>query len=378
MSDNGVRAKVRVELAERGYDILIGEGLLARAGEKIRPLMKAGRDRVFVVADDTVARLHLDTLGNGLGAAGIKFDIVRVPPGEGSKSFGELDNVLSALIENGAERDDLILAFGGGVVGDLAGLAAGLLKRGARFVQVPTTLLAQVDSSVGGKTAINSAAGKNMVGLFHQPVLVLADLDVLSTLPVRERFAGLAEVAKYALIDDPKFFDFLETNAAALSGGDKSALAEAVRVSCASKARIVAIDETEKAERALLNLGHTFGHALERSNQYRSTLLHGEAVGAGMAMALRYSVKLGLCSGQDAVRSERLLNALGLATRLPDLGGGPYVAEELLAHMAHDKKAINGRVTLILSRGIGKAFIQPDADLSHLRQFLSEEVSSTS
>ena len=378
MSENGVRAKVRVELAERGYDILIGEGLLARAGENIRPLMKAGRDRVFVVADETVARLHLDALGKGLGAAGIRFDIVRVPPGEGSKSFSELDHVLGALIENGAERDDLILAFGGGVVGDLAGLAAGLLKRGARFVQIPTTLLAQVDSSVGGKTAINSAAGKNMVGLFHQPVLVLADLGVLDTLPVRERFAGLAEVAKYALIDDPKFFDFLETNAAALSSGDKSALAEAVRVSCASKARIVAIDETEKAERALLNLGHTFGHALERSNEYRSTLLHGEAVGAGMAMALRYSVKLGLCPGQEAVRSERLLNALGLATRVPDLGGGPYVADELLAHMAHDKKAINGRVTLILSRGIGKAFIQRDADLSHLLQFLAGEVSGTS
>ncbi|HEX5006323.1 MAG TPA: 3-dehydroquinate synthase [Hyphomonadaceae bacterium] len=378
MNDSGVRAKVRVELAERAYDILIGEGLLARAGEKIRPLMKPGRDRVFIVADETVARLHLDTLAKGLGAAGIRFDSVRVPPGEGSKSFGQLDHVLGALIENGAERDDLILAFGGGVVGDLAGLASGLLKRGARFVQIPTTLLAQVDSSVGGKTAINSAAGKNMVGLFHQPVLVLADLDVLDTLPARERSAGLAEVAKYALIDDPKFFDFLEANAAALSGGEKSALAEAVRVSCASKARIVAMDETEKAERALLNLGHTFGHALERANEYRATLLHGEAVGAGMAMAMRYSVKLGLCSGQDAVRSERLLNALGLATRVVNLGGGPYLAGELLAHMAHDKKAINGRVTLILARGIGKAFIQPGADLSHLRQFLAEEVSATS
>jgi 3-dehydroquinate synthase len=378
MNDTGVRAKVRVELAERAYDILIGEGLLARAGEKIRPLMKAGRDRVFVVADETVARLHLDALGKGLGAANIRFDTVNVPPGEGSKSFRELDRVLGVLIEKGAERDDLILAFGGGVVGDLAGLAAGLLKRGARFVQIPTTLLAQVDSSVGGKTAINSVAGKNMVGLFHQPVLVLADLDVLDTLPRRERSAGLAEVAKYALIGDAKFFDFLEANAAALSNGAKSVLAEAVRVSCASKARIVATDETEKAERALLNLGHTFGHALERSNEYRSTLLHGEAVGAGMAMAMRYSVKLGLCPGQDAVRSERLLNALGLATRAQNLGGGPYVADELLAHMAHDKKAINGRVTLILTRGIAKAFIQPGADLSHLRQFLVEELSGTS
>jgi 3-dehydroquinate synthase len=195
---------------------------------------------------------------------------------------------------------------------------------------------------------------------------------------VRERFAGLAEIAKYALIDDPKFFDFLELNAAALGNGDKAQLAEAVRVSCAAKARIVAIDETEQAERALLNLGHTFGHALERANEYRSSLLHGEAVGAGMAMAMRYSVQLGVCAGQDAVRAERLLKALGLQTRIPDLGGGPYVAEELLAHMAHDKKARNGRLTLILSKGIGKAYIQMDSDISPLRDFLAKEVSGAS
>ncbi len=368
---------VRVELAERAYDILIGEGLIARAGELMRPLMKAGRDRVFIVADENVARLHLETLSAGLKSAGISYQVTLVPPGESSKSFTQLDKVLGDLIEFGAERDDLIIAFGGGVVGDLTGLAAGLLKRGARFVQIPTTLLAQVDSSVGGKTAINSRAGKNMVGLFHQPVLVLADLDVLETLPVRERFAGLAEIAKYALIDDPAFFDFLEANAAALAEGHKPTLAEAVRVSCASKARIVAIDETEQAERALLNLGHTFGHALERSNEYRSTLLHGEGVGAGMAMALRYSVQLGVCPGQDAVRAERLLNALGLATRIADLGGGPYKAEELLAHMAHDKKARNGRLTLILARGIGQAYIQRDADVEPLRQFLISEAQPT-
>jgi 3-dehydroquinate synthase len=235
-----------------------------------------------------------------------------------------------------------------------------------------------VDSSVGGKTAINSHAGKNMVGLFHQPVLVLADLGVLDTLPPRERYAGLAEIAKYALIDDPSFFDFLEANAAALAEGHKPSLAEAVRVSCASKARIVAIDETEQAERALLNLGHTFGHALERSNQYRPSLLHGEAVGAGMAMALRYSVKLGVCPGQDAVRSERLLNVLGLSTRLRDLGGGPYIPSELLAHMAHDKKARNGRLTLILMRGIGQAYIERDIDVGQLREFLEEEAAATS
>jgi 3-dehydroquinate synthase len=364
---------VRVELAERAYDILIGEKLIAQAGAFIRPLMKQRRDRVFIVADETVAGLHLDKLEGGLSASGIRFHTTLLPSGEQSKSFQQLDRVLGDLIEHGAERDDLVLAFGGGVVGDLTGLAAGLLKRGARFVQIPTTLLAQVDSSVGGKTAINSRAGKNMVGLFHQPVLVLADLDVLDTLPARERAAGLAEIAKYALIDDPKFFDFLETNAAALRAGDKAALAEAVRVSCAAKARIVAIDETEQAERALLNLGHTFGHALERSNEYRPSLLHGEAVGAGMAMALRYSVNLGVCPGQDAVRAERLLNTLGLATRVKDLKGGPYRAEELLAHMAHDKKARNGRLTLILSKGIGQAYIQKDAETEPLRQFLVSE-----
>lgn len=370
---NGVCATVRVELGERGYDILIGEGLIGRAGELVRPLLKAGRDRVFVVADENVARLHGQRLVDGLVAAGIEGKLVTVPPGEESKSFAYLDVVLGELIAAGAERDDLILAFGGGVVGDLTGLAAGLLKRGARFVQIPTTLLAQVDSSVGGKTAINSSAGKNMIGLFHQPALVLADLDVLDTLPVRERYAGLAEVAKYALIDDPAFFDFLEANAAALSEGHKPALAEAVRVSCTSKARIVAIDETEQAERALLNLGHTFGHALERANGFRPTLLHGEGVAAGMAMALRYSVKLGLCPGQDAVRAERLLNALGLSTRISGLGGGPYHAGELLAHMAHDKKARNGQLTLILAKGIGKAFIERTVSLGRLAEFLEAE-----
>ncbi len=374
---SGVKT-VRVELAERAYDIFIGEGLIARAGELLLPMMKPGRDRVFVVADETVAKLHLAKLGDGLRAAGISFFVTQTPPGEGSKSFAQLDAVLGDLIANGAERDDLIIAFGGGVVGDLTGLAAGLLKRGARFVQIPTTLLAQVDSSVGGKTAINSRAGKNMVGLFHQPVMVLADLGVLDTLPQRERAAGLAEIAKYALIDNPNFFDFLEANAAKLRAGDKAALAEAVRVSCASKARIVAIDETEQAERALLNLGHTFGHALERANEYRPSLLHGEAVGTGMAMALRYSVRLGVCPGQDAVRAEKLLNALGLETRVAKLAGGPYRPDELLAHMMHDKKSRNGRMTLILARGIGQAYIQRDADIDSVRQFLVSEADPSS
>jgi 3-dehydroquinate synthase len=368
---------VRVELGDRGYDILIGEGLIAHAGELIQPLVRKGRDRVFVVADETVARLHGEALQAGLAKAGLRGLVVTIPAGESSKSFQHLEDVLDFMIGNGAERDDLIVAFGGGVVGDLTGLAAGLMKRGARFVQIPTTLLAQVDSSVGGKTAINSRAGKNLVGLFHQPVLVLADLDVLDTLPERERAAGLAEVAKYALIDLPDFFDWLEANAAKLRAGDKAAMAEAVRVSCASKARIVAIDETEQAERALLNLGHTFGHALERANAFGPDLLHGEGVGVGMAMALRYSVQLGVCPGQDAVRAERLLNALGLATRVKDLKHPQkYKAAELLAHMAHDKKAKNGKLTLILAHGIGKAYIQRDADTAPLQAFLEAETAS--
>jgi 3-dehydroquinate synthase len=364
--------RVRVELGDRGYDIVIGSGLLARAGEYIKPLTR--RPRVFVVADAAVDALHLAALRAGLSAAGVSIAVVvEVPPGEASKSMTSLERVMDRLIEGGAERDDLIIAFGGGVVGDLTGLAAALLKRGARFVQIPTTLLAQVDSSVGGKTAVNSAAGKNMIGVFHQPVLVLADLDVLDTLPARERAAGLAEVAKYGLIDDPAFFEFLERHADALREGDRTATAEAIRISCEAKARIVAADETEQGVRALLNLGHTFGHALERANNFGSQLLHGEGVGAGMAMALRFSVAAGVCPGQDAARAEALLNRLGLETRIAKLGGGPYRADELLAHMAHDKKAKDGRLTLILARGIGQSYIHKNADMDELAGFLRTE-----
>lgn len=364
---------VRVELGSRGYDILIGEGLLAGAAKLIQPLLT--RPRVFVVADETLSRVgHLAALRYALTGAGVETVIAQVPSGEASKSMLRLNEVLESFIEQGCERNDLIIAFGGGIVGDLTGLVSGLLKRGTRFVQIPTTLLAQVDSSVGGKTAINSAAGKNLIGLFHQPVLVLADLGVLDTLPARERAAGLAEIVKYGLIDMPDFFEFLEANAAKLKAGDKAATAEAVRASCAAKARIVAIDETEQAERMLLNLGHTFAHALERANGYGSDLLHGEAVGCGMAMALRHSVGLGLCPGQDAVRAERLLNAVGLKTRVSELAGGPYRADELLAHMAHDKKAKAGKLTLILARGIGKSFIQRGADIDALAAFLKADV----
>lgn len=363
---------VRVELGDRSYDIAIGQGLIGEAGARLRPLLV--RDRVFVVADRRVAELHRAALEAGLGASGVSSDWVLVEPGEASKSMASLERVCDELIRSGCERDDLIVAFGGGVVGDLTGLAAGLLKRGARFVQIPTTLLAQVDSSVGGKTAVNSSAGKNLIGMFHQPSLVLADLDVLGTLADRERAAGLAEVAKYGFIDDPDFVTFLEGAADDLIAGEVVALGVAVRVSCAAKARIVAADEREGGVRALLNFGHTFAHALERANGFGDSLLHGEAVGCGMALAMRYSVRLGLCEDADAVRAERLLQALGLKTRITDLAGGPYRPDELVAHMAHDKKARQGRLTLVLSRGIGRAFVSPDADGEDLQSFLEQEV----
>jgi 3-dehydroquinate synthase len=362
---------VRVDLGSRSYDILIGRGLVASAGHRLRALTT--RNRVFVVADRNVAALHLAGLKQGLAEAGFTATVAEVAPGEGTKRLAVLEDVLDTFILAGAERDDLILAFGGGVVGDLTGLAAGLLKRGARFVQIPTTLLAQVDSSVGGKTAVNSSAGKNLIGLFNQPELVLADLDMLVTLPPRERAAGLAEVAKYALIGDRAFMDFLEANAAALREGDPAALAHAIKVSCEAKAAIVARDETERGDRALLNFGHTFGHALERANDFGPALLHGEAVGTGMAMAMRFSNTQGLCPGQDVVRAERLLEALGLVTRVQKLAGGPYRAGELLAHMAHDKKVRNGRLTLILSRGVGAAFVQSDVDEGLVGRFLEGE-----
>jgi 3-dehydroquinate synthase len=362
---------VSVSLGDRSYTIRIGQGLLPAAGEAILPYL--ARPRAFVVTDQTVAGLHLQTLLDALAAVGAEVSSVIIPAGEASKSMQELERVLDALAEAGAERDDLIIALGGGVVGDLAGLAAGLLKRGARFVQVPTTLLAQVDSSVGGKTAINLPSGKNLAGLFHQPVLVLADIGVLSTLPERERAAGLAEVVKYGLIDDPDFIAFIEAHADELRAGAPGPLGEAVRRSCAAKARIVAADETEQGVRALLNLGHTFGHAIERANGFGPAVLHGEAVATGMCLALRYSVAQGLCPSEDSVRTDRLIEALGLSSRLTGLGGVSCRSDDLIAHMAHDKKAKNGALTLILSRGIGAAFIQKGALLDPLRAFLQRE-----
>ena len=364
-------ARVSVALGERSYDILIGHGLLERAGAHLAAHLK--RLRVFVVTERTVAAAQGARLSAGLAAARIEERRLVLDPGEGTKSWTQLEAVLDWLIEQGCERDDVIVAFGGGVIGDLVGLASALMKRGAPFVQIPTTLLAQVDSSVGGKTAINSRQGKNLVGLFNQPALVLADLSALDTLGVREMQAGYAEVLKYALIDDPAFFDWLEENGGLVMGRDRTALAHAVETSVRAKARIVASDETERGARALLNLGHTFAHALERATGFSDTLLHGEAVGAGLGLAFRYSAIRKLCPADDARKVGAHLDRVGLRHDLKTLAGAPFDAEALFAHMAHDKKVRDGRLTLILAKGIGKSYIEPGADPDTLRAFLHAE-----
>ena len=364
--------KVRVELGTRSYDIEIGAGLLGQAGSYLAPLTR--QPRVFVLTDGTVGGIYAGPLEESLSKAGLQMRLKAVSGGEGSKSWAVLGEVLDWLLSEGAGRDDVLVALGGGIVGDLTGLAASLMKRGMTFVQIPTTLLAKVDSSVGGKTAVNAEQGKNLIGAFYQPALVLADTDVLSTLPERERLAGYAEVVKYALIDDPAFFDWLESHGSDVVGLEKAALAEAVAISCRAKARIVSEDERESGVRALLNLGHTFGHALEAVNGFRSSLLHGEAVAAGMALALGYSARQGLMSADDAARAAALLEKSGLVTQLNRLPGGPYTSHALTEAMKQDKKVRAGRVPLILARGLGKAFIQPDADLADVGAFLEEEL----
>ncbi|MEM6535998.1 MAG: 3-dehydroquinate synthase [Pseudomonadota bacterium] len=365
---------VTVGLGARSYDIVIGHGMLGEIGARISAFIK--QPRVFVISDETVSGLHADTLKAGLQSAGIKPHILTLAPGEQTKSLEQLGSVLNWLLDAGAGRDDVLVAFGGGVIGDLAGLAAALMKRGMGLVQVPTTLLAQVDSSVGGKTAINTVHGKNLIGAFYQPRLVIADTALLETLPVRERRAGYAEIVKYGLIDDPDFIDWLEINGAAVLALEPDAIAHAVALSCRAKARIVAQDEREGGVRALLNLGHTFGHTLEAANGYGPALLHGEAVATGMALALRYSVRRGLMSDAEAERAAKILQDGGLETDLKTLPGGPYIADDLAEAMKQDKKVRAGRVPLILARGLGKAFIMPDADLSDVAAFLSEELSN--
>ncbi|MDR3510424.1 MAG: 3-dehydroquinate synthase [Caulobacteraceae bacterium] len=362
---------VPVGLGDRAYEVLIGPGLIDQAGARIAPFLK--RARVAVVADETVAGLHGERLRAALAASGVEARFVVVPPGEGSKSFEGLADLSDRLLALELDRGDLVVAFGGGVVGDLTGFAAAVYKRGIDFVQIPTTLLAQVDSSVGGKTAIDTPRGKNLIGAFHQPRLVLADLDVLDSLPDREMRCGYAEVIKYGLLGDFAFFEWLEANGPAVLAREPGPLSHAVARSVEMKAEIVAEDEREAGRRALLNLGHTFGHALEAEMGFGDGLLHGEAVGLGMAMAFRFSARQAICPGQDAERAERAIAAAGLPVRMSQARTAPFAAGVLIGHMIQDKKAEDGRITLILARSLGQAFVAKTVDTAPLRDFLIEE-----
>ena len=350
------------------YEVVVDRGLLKEAGARVAALAPT---RAFIVSDETVAAIHGETVRASLEGAGLMTGIVSVPAGEASKSFEQLEAVLDRLLAEGLDRKSLVVALGGGVVGDLAGLAAALYMRGIDFVQVPTTLLAQVDSSVGGKTAIDTPRGKNLVGAFHQPRLVLADIDVLATLPERQVRSGWAEVLKHGLICDPAFFDWLADEGAAGARGDLAALERAVIRSVEIKSAVVGEDEKEAGRRALLNLGHTFGHALEAELGFGDALTHGEAVALGCAMAFRFSAAQGLCTPADAERAEIGIAAAGLPTRLDQAGG--FAADALMARMAGDKKATGGRLTLILAHGIGRAFVARDVDPAPLRAFLIAE-----
>ncbi|MBS7541079.1 3-dehydroquinate synthase [Ancylobacter lacus] len=361
---------VPVGLGARAYQIAIGPGLLREIGPRLARLRPGAR--VGIVTDSHVAERHLATVEASLREAGLAPTTVTVSPGEASKSFDTLQQVLDGLLAARIERRDLVLALGGGVVGDLAGFAASVLRRGVDFVQVPTSLLAQVDSSVGGKTGINSRHGKNLIGAFHQPILVLADTDVLDTLPLREFRSGYAEVAKYGLIDNAAFFGWLERHWQEVFRGGASRI-EAIATSCSAKADVVARDEFETGDRALLNLGHTFGHALEAGAGFSQRLLHGEAVAIGMAQAFRFSAAQGLCAPQDAERVAAHLKAVGLPTRIPDIPGELPDTEGLMALIAQDKKVSRGALTFILARGIGASFIARDVDPATVRAFLDAE-----
>ncbi len=365
-------SRLRVELGRRSYDILVGSGLIADAGRHIRPLA----ERAVIVTDAHVGNLHLPTLEAAFDRAGIAHEAVRLPAGEQTKDFAHLAQLSENLLSLRIERGSLLVALGGGVIGDITGFAASILLRGIDFVQIPTTLLAQVDSSVGGKTGINTPQGKNLVGTFHQPRLVLADLDALATLPKREIRAGYAEVVKYGLIADAPFFAWLEDHGAALVDGDVEARRHAIAVSCATKARIVGADEREAGQRALLNFGHTFGHALEAECGYGDELLHGEAVAIGMVMAFDLSARLGLCPTADAARVVRHLASVGLPTGLEAIDGRAFAAERLIDHMRRDKKVTQGRITFVLTRGIGQAFLARDVALDEVQGMLDEAIAA--
>ncbi len=365
--------EVRVALAGRPYDVLIGPQLSARAAELIGKHLAVAK--CAIVTDANVAAYHLEGLAAGLAARGQLAGTKVLPPGEGSKSFAVLQELCETLLALRLERGDLVLALGGGVIGDLAGFAASILRRGIRYVQLPTTLLAQVDSSVGGKTAINATHGKNLIGTFHQPSLVLADIDLLATLPQRQFRAGYVEAVKYAMLGDAAYFDWLEANRQSLFRREPALLSQAIGVAVAGKAAIVARDETETGERMLLNLGHTFGHALEAWAGYSDKLLHGEAVAIGITLAFQLSRELGFTDAASVERVRNHLASAGLPTHIKDIAGNEWPqAEALLRLMAQDKKVRAGQLTLILARGIGKAFATRDVAAATVRDFLARTI----
>jgi len=359
---------IKVGLGTRSYDIHVGHGLLEKAGAFLKPL---ARGPLPVVTDLTVGEIHLAVFLESCGRAGLDAHPVVMPPGEASKSFAGLEELSSELLDTGVDRGGLVVALGGGVIGDLTGFAAGILKRGVAFAQIPTTLLAQVDSSVGGKTAINARQGKNLLGLFHQPRIVIADTALLSTLPRRELLAGYAEVVKYGALGDAAFFSWLEGNGSKALAGDRSALIHMVAHSCRMKAAIVTRDEREAGERALLNLGHTFGHALEAATGFSARLIHGEGVAIGMALAFHLSERLGLCPKGDADRLVRHLKAVGLPSAIADIAPPRPAANALLTAMGHDKKVKNGKLNFILVRGLGHAFVTSDVPLEAVKDVLN-------
>lgn len=361
---------VHVPLDDRAYDIHIGPGLLDRSGALIAPLLK--RPRVAIVADAHVAELHLRTLCKGLETNGISTTVMTLPQGEATKSWPHFERVVEWLLAEKIERQDIVIAFGGGVIGDLVGFAAAVLRRGVRFVQVPTSLLAQVDSSVGGKTGINAPQGKNLIGAFHQPSLVLADTGILNTLTKRDYLAGYGEVVKYGLLGDYKFFQWLEDHSSRAAEGDMEARIHLVKRSVEMKAEIVVRDETEQGDRALLNLGHTFCHALEAATGYSDRLLHGEGVAIGCALAFELSARMGLCSQEDPSRVRAHLKAMGMKADLSDIAGELPDADGLLELMSQDKKVVDGQLKFILARGIGEAFVTSDVERQVVRGLLEE------
>lgn len=371
MQDAGAASRtVHVALGERAYDIHVGHGTIRRLGALVRA--RFGVRRCFVVTDAAVAGHWLAPARAALESEGCAVSHLVVAGGEGNKSFGSLRSIIEWLLGERVGRDGLVIALGGGIVGDIAGFAAAVTLRGLDYVQVPTTLLAQVDSSVGGKTAINTGHGKNLVGSFHQPGLVVIDTAVLDTLPAREVLCGYAEVVKYGLIRDPGFFEWLEANGRQVIAGDTAARIHAIVHSCSVKAEIVRADEREQAGRALLNFGHTFGHALEAAAGFDGTLLHGEAVAVGMRLALELSRRMDLCPGQDAERAHAHLAAAGFATRIADIAGsGAWTPDGLIAHMRHDKKVRDGRMRFVLARGIGEAFVTAGVEEAQVGEVLA-------